>query len=886
MSQLRSNSGSHAARVTGPDVRPLDPVAEASVRALIASGAREALDEAKELHRRHGTTVSEAMLIDAYCARIQSLFQRDLRLEAQALLDLVRQRYPSAKARLSGLGVPTEQSKAPASALENLVRPLADPMLSADRRAAIERAVRCMVWDLEALRNCEALAEEHPLRAAASALDRAFVAVTSAPVDDEAVALPDVSHRSPLAPWKWLVRAIASFHRGDDVRCREYLERIDPESVPSRVVPVMRAMLDHGAPHRQVGPAATLVSRVVGNPAALRSALRTLDEAFASESNGRMVKAVRFALQECQRSAPDQVERLRQRIWVRSAMLGRDETATAAALGGEPPQRSAVFLRQLALGLEKSGDVEDLFVACAVWEEFRRQAPHEGLFASNDREAALIYLHMVDLLRRVPPDLLRQAQLRPKPVRPGKNAKGRAATTKPADDFWFLSPERLFERAAALDPDADTFAKWMEWTSQAMPHRAEAVARAWHTARPRDLAPILRLMNASADRFAFHSALQYLALAKRIDSVHPEVRQAGIRLLACSIRHHLQRGKIAVAESEIRQLEELPQAKQGPRLSVVAALRCLIATSQGRVHDADAARGEAEQSLGSSVAARILLAVLSSRSKKDAIPALGPVESLSDAARAELPAAMAAVALITADLQLPMHIPFAWMEETARQFGRRAPSLDVDQLRALGDVALAAKHPQLAFAVSAAGLERGGPTSARFLLLRARSLPDVAVERRIVCTAAAAALARQQRDMVLLQEAVDMDRDSTGLSLTADQGARVLEEEKTHSTWQAAGRGGPDYGDLFAPDLCQCPDCRRARGDSPDADDDFGWDEGEDDEDDLGLDLPPDMPPEVAAALLDEVRRAIERGESPDEFMARVLSPRKRRSKRLRKKRR
>jgi hypothetical protein len=133
---------------------------------------------------------------------------------------------------------------------------------------------------------------------------------------------------------------------------------------------------------------------------------------------------------------------------------------------------------------------------------------------------------------------------------------------------------------------------------------------------------------------------------------------------------------------------------------------------------------------------------------------------------------------------------------------------------------------------------------------------------------------------------VDMDRGITGLSLSADQGARVLEEEKAHSTWQTAGRGGPDYRDLFASDPCQCADCRRARGDSPDAGDDLGWDDEEDDEDDFGLDLPPDMPPEVAAALLDEMRQAIQRGESPDEFVARVLMPRKRRSKRQRKKRR
>ncbi|HEX9605855.1 MAG TPA: hypothetical protein VF962_01365, partial [Gemmatimonadaceae bacterium] len=53
----------------------------------------------------------------------------------------------------------------------------------------------------------------------------------------------------------------------------------------------------------------------------------------------------------------------------------------------------------------------------------------------------------------------------------------------------------------------------------------------------------------------------------------------------------------------------------------------------------------------------------------------------------------------------------------------------------------------------------------------------------------------------------------------------------------------------------------------------------------LPSDLPPDMPLEVAALLLEEVKKAVRRGESFEQFKARMFEgmlPRKRRKRRLR----
>jgi hypothetical protein len=150
-------------------------------------------------------------------------------------------------------------------AIEELVRPLNDPELSAERRAAIEAAIAREAVDLAALAECAVLPPEHPLRQAASALQRAFLAVTAGPVGEEAVELPEVSHRSPLASWKLLVRAIACFYRGEDEACRRYLEAIQPESAPARLVPAMQAMLG-GKPAGLTAAAAALVSSTTSDP--------------------------------------------------------------------------------------------------------------------------------------------------------------------------------------------------------------------------------------------------------------------------------------------------------------------------------------------------------------------------------------------------------------------------------------------------------------------------------------------------------------------------------------------------------------------------------------------------------------------------------------------
>ena len=835
--------------------------AEASVRQLIANGKpKAAVEAAKEIYKAQATAASEALLVDAYAARIQSLLDRNLAGEAKALLDLVQERYPSARERLNGRH---GSARIDAGRIEELVRPLNDPELSAERRAAIEAAI-AREGDLAALAECAALPPEHALRKAASALQRAFLAATAGPAGEEAVELPEVSRRSPLASWKLLVRAIACFYRGEDEACRRYLEAIQPESAPARLVPSMHAMLG-GKPAGLTAAAAALVSSTTADPAPLRKALEALEKAFDSHKDGTILKAIREAVQACRGTAPDRVERLKQHIAVRCAMAGVGVDKVMAAVGGVS-RHDAYFLRLFARGLEEVGDPENVAMACGAWDDFRQQAVREGWFAANGPEAATLYLHMAGVLRKLPHELL--AGLQKTAARQNRQS---------AEETYFLYPEKLYERACALDPHFESFSQWTDWAKRGRAGQAERVAEAWNKIRPMDIEPILLLMEEKEKRNAFHTALQYLAKAERIDSVHPAVRRARLRLLAGSALRHLQQKKPNLAEEKLAEMATLPQSQQGDRPAYLAALRYLVCAVRGAGDEAAAHRAEVERALGSQAAATLLIFGVAQASKQGALEPPPPIGTLAKAERAALPEAVIRVLELAKDMQSVQPVPGDWLTEMASQFPRSSPSLSVGQLQTLAEAALYAQRFELAYAVSAAGLERGGPTQAGFLLLRAQSLLGYGDGRWAVCGAAAAELARRERHMDVVEKAVELLADSPfqDLTLTSEQASTVLQKEKAERVFPTAYRRGPDYSDfLGAADLCMCPECRHARGEGA------GPFDFEEDDDDAGLDaildgtgFPPDMPPDIAKILFEEMGKSVRRGESLDSLLNRLFGP-------------
>ena len=101
----------------------------------------------------------------------------------------------------------------------------------------------------------------------------------------------------------------------------------------------------------------------------------------------------------------------------------------------------------------------------------------------------------------------------------------------------------------------------------------------------------------------------------------------------------------------------------------------------------------------------------------------------------------------------------------------------------------------------------------------------------------------------------------------------ILAKERTAHSFPRRAGDGPDY-DRFRKKRCDCPECRRARGEGTGDDDEDDFDTGgiieatdlDRMERDLADQLPPGFPPEFVKEMLD----AMARGESPSAFLDRL----------------
>lgn len=937
---------------TQGDAAPSREPAEAAagdvgdVDRLMARGNyKAAVRMGKTVHKRLGSAASQERLIAAYLGRIREMLDKGLLAEAEALADLVEGRYPSSRERVSRF---RPEIAARLGGFTELVRPLADPSLPREQRAEIEGALRRGLTDPGELAACGGLPAGHPLMEAARAVSRAFDAVTRGPVDEAAVALPQVPRRGPLAPWKWLVRAIAAFHRRDDAACARCLEAIDGDSAPARLVPALEAMLGRGALSGATRRVHALVQGVGGDDAILRRALDELDAAFQQKRKARMLGAIRTAVRECQQRRPELLEPLRQRVSVRASLRDLDAGPVARAIGGRS-LHDAAFWRLLARAAESRGG---LFEACHWWEHFRRHAVHEGWFAPNGVEEAAVLRRMARLLDGRSADLLAEARAVLGQSRgigsgyyDGQPPRIVAARERRLDAPWdfFLSPQHLYRLICERDPDPAAFAQWLAWADEHAGWReADAVALRWAEALPEAAKPYLYLTESCEQRNALKKALKYLAEAEARDALNPEVRRARWRLWVATAIRHLKNGKPHLARKDFEAMDGLAQAREGDRPALLAALRCLSALLSTPREEADRWRDAAREQLDGPAADFLLVQLLRlTRLKATGLNfAACPPD---DADPGRLAESLARACALGDDAATPFELGGAWAERLEAGLAAEACAPDVSALLTVGEAALRGESHTLAFRLAGVGLSRGGPAMAETLLLRARSLPLWIGERRRLCFEAVAALARRQRNPELLARAMDLARgrsrrrwsfwadafDLESAPLSPAEADDVVAHERDAQGYPAsAWDAGPydaspfdgfdelDDDELDDDELdepCNCPDCRRRRGErdgSPSRHAPYLFDVdpylagGEDEADDLfpedldddfmdGLELP-DLSPLMLKAILEEFQRAAAAGEEAD--VDRVLGivsdavlgslPRPPRGRRRRKKRR
>ena len=857
------------------------PPTPEAIRRMMADGKHKmALDAAKELHKAAANADSEALLIDAYAGRIRSLTETGMPQEAAALRTVVLERFPHAVARLA------QSNRNSPEGIADLLAPLTDPALPATDRKAVEDRIRTEIWDLAAIAGCPALPPDHPLRAAAAALDKAFVAVTSRAVTDEELQLPEVSHRSPLSPWKLLVRAIADFHRGDDSKCPETLGLLNPDSVPARLVPALNSLVGGSKAARstpELPPAAArLVDGFRVKTAHLKSALLKVQTAFDNEANLPEVrKAIELAVAETRKSAPDLVEQVKRCMYIRSQVEGFEEERIVAALGSGIARDPALF-RSLALAFEATRSSDYFPDACMAWNAYLQGAFEAGAVTPTSMEAGVIYLHMAELLSKSDDGDIADARM------------DERAFGVPEDELYYLDPQSLFQLACTSDPHTDAFAKWLRATAAAMDRKSASkpekvretvkVAEAWHAALPRDIEPLLFLMDQADERNAFKKALEYLERAERIDQVNPKVRAARLRLLARAVIGHLKRDKPLLAKEKLASLAELPAASQGDRAAVVDALAWKVSLASGELDEANRRQGAALEKLGEN-GVRLLFNTVGNQVPGDQ----GPIPKDKRAPQdPQLAKTVARVATAAREFGFEeIWVTTGDLKEVSEQIPKLGESLSTPELLALSTVGLQFQDPAITFSATAIGLGRSPETDPRFLVDRAACLPDNP-ERIDICAEAAVVLGREQRDTAVVDDAIEINPYAVGsaTALTLEQARDVVRREKLQTKFPKYGDPGPDYDDLLGV-RCDCPACRRKRGDKVSPRQEEYWlDQAASDMDqedaleDDGFDadfrrqffsrLPEGIPPVVARRMFDIFADGIKSGEEPAEVLARL----------------
>ena len=859
--------------------------------------SKSALQLAKDIYKRSATAESEALLIDAYKARIDDLLRLGMKVEAKTLLGIVAERFPSALPRMTELG---REICAQEGKLEEVVAPLADRELPAEERERIETFVRQRIVDLPALGSVSSLPPEHPLRTAATALAAAFQAVTSGPVEDAALVLPEVSRRSPLAPWKALIRAIACYYRHEDDECRRWLLTIPDDSVPARLTPAFAAMLKTksapGADSKLSLAEEKLIVVAGDHCAALRAATAELEDALHGKKQKLILDAARQAMAASKHCGAETRERLRQHIAVRCGLMNLPRTAFNAAIGG-PPRFDAYYFRLLARALEDLHNVDDYAEAAAVWADFRREAFKENWFASGGLEDGVLSLHMAELVGKAPVEVVEHlrkdlSQYR----RPDKRDKM---------EEWLPSLETLYERACKADPHPEAFQAWLSWArKQSAWQLADDVAERWRGARPADIQPLLYLMESAEKRNALKKSLKYLEEAEDLDRLNPEVRRAKLRLLLSAAIRHLQQRKGHLAQKEIEQIESVPEVRPGEIAALAATLRWCIALTDGNRAVQDEQDAQLTKSMGS-VAAHLLKTSVAEKAevftassfKTLKVTKLSAAELLTGVARARALGDWAGLVIV---------LPREWSDPLIAALRQPDCPADVAQLLLLGETSLDSHSAELAYAVSTAGLANGG-ANAEFLFLRARSLPPLASFRREGCLTASLELARRERSTELSGRILDClkgtkenarkrwrlgggmgaDPKIASRAVSPELLGKILEEEQALKKYPGYNLGPePMYAGELGYAACDCPKCRARRGEEveedefsdeeDDFDDEDDFDEDEDNfEDEFDRSAPSplkglarimgevltSMPPEQAQAVVQQLKKAMDGGE-------------------------
>ncbi len=726
-----------AKRISPEKQRQTLEISAPQVDVLLAAGkTHDAVEAAKQLLKNAPSPDAEALVVKAYQARLQALIASGLSKEAQALGQLVIERFPAHRNMIHGL---LRQSELLA---ENFQKLLTDLLTAeGERRRELEALLTRRLIDPGMIVRSTVLPEEHPLKRAAVIAHELFTAVTSGPLPEGALLpLNDIPRQSPFAPWKLLIRAFDAFYRRNDEAVLANLAGIAPDAAPAQLVPVLRRLVSAtptGAPYETTLSLATttVINRVCGNRTVIRAHLTQLSRALGAQQEKQALTTV-HALIPVFRATP--IAQWRTFLVTLLQHWHKHGLQPDGLFKSIPnSQHDPDILRLVALTLEHTAWDE----ALDWWGNYVTVAQTKGVLAKQGPDIARVWLRMASLFPADPLEVL--------DVFDAESEEDLREQIRSGEVPAHADREMLLKHAHTAEPSPMTFralvAHYNQWGDG---KRAEAEAEAWRQAYPQELEPLLHLIRAAERRGASRKALELLAQAEALNRLHPDVRQSRFRLLLASAERRVREGKVNLALEDLEQLAQEPRAAEGEVKAYLFALSWASALKSKNDEGATRLEQGFRAMVANSVLGDLVLDALT-ESIKIKFPRQASTPSAEEAIDG-LARAYALFQSVDRPLPKPETKVLTLIEKNLRH-------ASLTQLHALCQGGLLMGRPALTYLAAGQGLTQEGPLQHRFLLARGQTLVGAygfqQQTRARRCLQAARVLAGRARDLDAVREA-------------------------------------------------------------------------------------------------------------------------------------
>lgn len=684
-------------------------IARARLEELLDKGdTRGAVDAAKLLMREEPGAASESLAVRAYAERIKALIAEGLGREAAAIAGIVRERFPAHAASWTSL---IEDARLAAGDFDWILSELHSA--SDERRAALEERLLPWITDPSVIARASALDPSDPLARESRIVAEVFEIVTSRIASpEEMTPLNDIRRRSPLAPWKMLVRAIDAFYVNQEERVAANVAAIDARSPAARGGEILSVLTGKRKAGRS-SAAERLIDRISGGRATIATQIRSIEAAEKNEDRRKLREELRALARSFDKLSPYALEQARLALLpICGLYFEPEQIGTLFRIG----ENDAQMARYIVIMMEAGGAP----FAQSLWIAFAESLTE--LKKIEPWQASEIYLHALALEDESDEFICRDP------------SHGHPVEELP-------DSAHVIEKIIASKPAPSVLARLAPYLDRLGTKELQRVLTAWRKNDPNAPEPLVRLLALAAKQRRFDDALALIRKGDGLKIIDPEYTRLRMRVMLRKVEQLLAAQKRGAAEALLAQAATRPEDLGEDGGTYLLALEWAAAPP------AKASELLAELARRGVVGEMVMAEVTGDLGMPFALPAShpSPEDLLAGVCRG--------IALLRSVDRLPQYS--GWLIERTKGSLDRATEA---QLLAIGSVALVCRASELAWAVTVQGLTIGGAMLHRFLLLRAEVLLGARAEPRRTALAieAARVLAERAHDSEIMARATEL----------------------------------------------------------------------------------------------------------------------------------